>query len=322
MSRDAGCRLLGVLLLISLACITLAAQNVPAGVDQRHAGTPRMLRFSGTIPGAQGTVSASFALYAQQTGGAPLWLETHNVTLDQNGRYTILLGAQHARGVPVELFAAGEARWLGVQAEGQTELPRSLLVSVPYALSADNADRLGGLPPAAYLRAPQDAQGNYVNTAAMAAAAAAVTGTGTAGKLVKWSDAAGALADSIVTESGSTLNVAGGFSTTDGSGVGVVPYPNVRLNVGGTQTSGDNAFGMYMGSLTLQPSSGWDAYFHYGGGGTVDTRTGTTVSKAVAFYGETINKAGSGTITNTYGLWVNASTVGTNNYGAYIALRL
>jgi hypothetical protein len=282
-----------------------------------HQSVPPVLRFTGAIPGQTGAVAVSFALYAQQTGGAPLWLETQTVTLDLNGRYTIFLGANHARGLPLALFASGEARWLGVQSDGQTEQPRVLLASVPYALKSADAETLGGRPAAAYLLAPLDAQGNYVNSAAVAAAAYAVTGSGTTGKLVKWADANGALTDSLVTESGSTIAITGSLSTTDGSGIGVGPYGNVRLNVGGTQTGGDNAFGMYMGSLTLQPANNWDAFFHYGGGGVVDTGAGNTIRKAVAFYGETILKGGSGTIANTYGLWVNASTSGTNNYAGY-----
>ena len=49
-------------------------------------------------------------------------------------------------------FSNGEARWLGVQAESQPEQPRILLVSVPYALKASDAETLGGLPASAFLR--------------------------------------------------------------------------------------------------------------------------------------------------------------------------
>ena len=95
----------------------------------------------------------TFALYAEQTGGAPLWLETQNVTPDANGRYTVYLGANHANGVPLNLFASGEARWLGVQPEGQAEQTRAQLVSVPYALTAGDAQTLGGQPLSAFLLA-------------------------------------------------------------------------------------------------------------------------------------------------------------------------
>ena len=49
------------------------------------------------------------------------------------------------RGCPTDLFASGEARWLGIQAAGQAESPRILLVGVPYALEAGDADAVGGI---------------------------------------------------------------------------------------------------------------------------------------------------------------------------------
>jgi trimeric autotransporter adhesin len=59
---------------------------------------PRLVRFGGTVKDVNGNpltgvAGITFALYSEQTGGAPLWLETQNVTADSNGRYTALLGA-------------------------------------------------------------------------------------------------------------------------------------------------------------------------------------------------------------------------------------
>jgi hypothetical protein len=150
---------------------------------------PQLVKFSGTISGAPaGTVSVIFALYKDQTGGAPLWQEVQNLAVDASGHYTSLLGARSASGIPVEVFSNGEARWLGVEAERQPEQPRVLLVSVPYALKASDAETLGGLPASAFLRAvavpinapPSVVPASYVNTAAVTAAvnnavAAAIT---------------------------------------------------------------------------------------------------------------------------------------------------
>ena len=120
---------------------------------QDTAAVPQLVKFSGTISGAQaGTVGVIFALYKDQTGGAPLWQEVQNVAVDASGHYNSLLGARSATGIPLELFSNGEARWLGVQAEGQPEQPRVLLVSVPYALKASDSETLGGLPASAFLR--------------------------------------------------------------------------------------------------------------------------------------------------------------------------
>ena len=44
------------------------------------AAVPPLVKFSGTLANTQGTVGVIFALYTDQTGGAPLWLETQNVT--------------------------------------------------------------------------------------------------------------------------------------------------------------------------------------------------------------------------------------------------
>ncbi|HYG98453.1 MAG TPA: hypothetical protein VD837_04925 [Terriglobales bacterium] len=134
---------------------------------------PRVIRFGGVIKGTTGSpttgpVSVTFAIYKDQEGGAPLWLETQNVKLDANGRYTTLLGTNHAVGVPSDLFSSGEARWLGVQAEGQPEQSRVLLVSVPYALKAADADTLGGLPASAFMLAgtsTQKSEGGNVSVA-------------------------------------------------------------------------------------------------------------------------------------------------------------
>jgi len=49
-------------------------------VTATPATVPPLIKVSGTLANAQGTVGVTFALYAEQTGGAPLWLETQNVT--------------------------------------------------------------------------------------------------------------------------------------------------------------------------------------------------------------------------------------------------
>ncbi|MBZ5571561.1 MAG: hypothetical protein LAO09_06765 [Acidobacteriia bacterium] len=124
------------------------------------ADIPHWVRFSGTLRDAQGNprsgvVGATFALYKEEQGGTALWLETQNVQADSSGHYTMFLGVTKSGGLPQELFVSGEARWLGVQPEGQAEQPRTLLLSVPYAyaLKAGDAQTVGGLPPSAFVLA-------------------------------------------------------------------------------------------------------------------------------------------------------------------------
>jgi len=120
---------------------------------------PHLIHFAGVMmdPSGRplrGIAGITFSLYRDQQGGAALWLETQNVALDANGRYEVLLGAESSEGMPMEVFTSGEARWLGVQAQGQgAEQPRVLLVSVPYALKAADAQTVGGLPASAFVLA-------------------------------------------------------------------------------------------------------------------------------------------------------------------------
>jgi len=154
-----------VILLVWLFLVPTLMTQTPTAANQSMASTaqspsaaevPRLIKFSGTLLDVQdqpmaGPVGVTFALHAQQTGGAALWLETQNVKPDASGVYTVLLGANSANGVPAELFASGEARWLEVQVERQAEQPRVLLVSVPYALKAKDAETLGGKPASAFV---------------------------------------------------------------------------------------------------------------------------------------------------------------------------
>lgn len=80
-------------------------------------------------------------------------METQNVTADGKGNYTVQLGAATSSGLPLDLFSTGEARWLGAGINGGEEQPRVLLLSVPYALKAADAQTLGGLPPSAFMLA-------------------------------------------------------------------------------------------------------------------------------------------------------------------------
>jgi len=145
-------KLLCVLTALLLTASLFAQQRESA------VGVPSQVRFSGTLAANAGsprvgTAAVVFALYQQQKGGAPLWVETQNVQLDGQGRYTVNLGAVNA--LPKDVFSANEARWLGVQvlADAEPEQPRVMLVSVPYALKAQDAETLGGRPASAYLLA-------------------------------------------------------------------------------------------------------------------------------------------------------------------------
>jgi hypothetical protein len=136
-----------------------APQESSSAADSKGAASasrvPRLVRFSGTVEDPSGKsltgpADLHFAIYKDEADAAPLWQETQTLQLDEQGRYSVLLGVMQAEGLPVELFTSGEARWLGVQVGNLPEQPRVLLVSVPYALRAADAETLGGNPASAY----------------------------------------------------------------------------------------------------------------------------------------------------------------------------
>lgn len=142
-------------------CSILNAQQQPA-FSASSAIVPRLVNFSGQAADAEGKIipgiaGATFAIYKDQFEGSPLWLETQNIQGDAKGNYTVQLGATKPEGLPLDLFSSGEARWLGVSINGGSEQPRILLLSVPYALKAADAETIGGLPPSAFMLATSQA---------------------------------------------------------------------------------------------------------------------------------------------------------------------
>jgi hypothetical protein len=242
-----------VALALALCAVVLLSNANPPAQAQTAAATtvPRLVRFSGTARDLNGnalagTVGITFSLYAEQTGGAPLWLETQNVQADTTGRYSVLLGTTKAEGLPAELFTSEQARWVGVQVSGQAEQPRVLLVSAPYALKAGDAETVGGLPASAFVLA-NSAQASASKGASSAApstttsklssssvpANPAVTGKGVAGYVPVW-DTTSDIVDSVLFQKGTSI----GLNTTT---------PAVTLDVNGKTAARD--------TLTLVPKS-------------------------------------------------------------------
>jgi hypothetical protein len=172
----------------TLLCASIILAQQTSIATTTTTSVPNLIRYSGTLKDAQGAafafstpVGVTFALYNQQDGGAAVWQETQNVTADSNGQYSVILGSTTATGLPDDLFSQQEQRWLGVQVQGQEEQARVLLVSVPYAFKAHEADTLGGLPASAFIQAaPMSASGGTTidsGTAVNAVATAANSGS-------------------------------------------------------------------------------------------------------------------------------------------------
>jgi hypothetical protein len=216
--------LLGMVLVMTVLSAEMFSQSQHSVATNASAVVPTQVKFSGALTDVNGkplsgTVGVTFLLYKDEQGGAPLWMETQNVTPDKSGHYTVVLGSTTTQGLPTDLFASGEARWLGVQAQGQAEQPRVLLLSVPYALKAGDAQTVGGLPPSAFVLAVPAAgspavAASVANAVSVATApppaSSNVTTTGGTVNAIPMFTTATNIQNSLLTQAGTTaVNVGG-----------------------------------------------------------------------------------------------------------------
>ena len=225
------CVLTCVLLFVSINF----AQQVPT------TSVPNLIRYNGALPEAKSaaalspkTVSVTFAIYRQQEGGAPLWLETQSVSSDALGNYSVLLGVTDVAGLPADLFAQDEQRWLGVQVQGESEQARVLLASVPYALKSHDADTLGGLPASAFLQASASGGANGAQEVASPSGpalppGAVIGGDGLANYIPIWRTFS-YLQSSVIYQDPTTTNIGIG-TTTPGATLDVAG--NVKITGSG-----------------------------------------------------------------------------------------
>lgn len=221
-------------LFCSLSGFFVLAQDVQQTAQTTTATVPRLIRITGYVGDATGkpqtgTIGITFTLYKDESDIVGTWQETQTVSLDSTGRYSVLLGLTSARGLPLEVFSSGEARWLGVQPDAQAEQPRILLLSVAYALKAADADMLGGRPASDFLLANSQSPlqaatgaggtksptGNQASLAAgivplitsnTACAAVVSDGTGTGSQLAKFTAPCN-IENSAIFESGGKVGI-------------------------------------------------------------------------------------------------------------------
>jgi hypothetical protein len=282
---------------------------------------PRLIKHGGTLLDEQGQamkspVGVTFALYSQEFGGAALWMETQNVATDAKGNYTVLLGANSALGVSAELFNSGEARWLGVQVEREAERPRVLLVSVPYALKAGDAQTLGGQPLSAFQMAVAGSNGTASNSAVSNGLQPAATeqaneivctsGTACSATFIPQFNSNGGsstVKNSIMKQSSGNILVSGSLSASSTIHSANTISANKNIAAGGTVSGAAGVVGT--------SSTSADAIFGQNTGGGIGVHgTSTVAGGSPAIWGENFATSG-GIADGVHGVAHSAGSTGT-----------
>lgn len=192
-------------------------QNLAAQVIEQGS-VPKLVKFSGTLrdEGGQpivGSATLTFSVYRSNDDASPLWSETRVVRTDNEGKYSVLLGATKADGIDTNVFASHAGRYIGVRIDGRPELARAALVSVPYALKAGDAEMLGGLTAGDFVLTRSAREKliragvqNSGTQAALETFGAVVSGANSTGKIAKFT-ATDTVGDSVMTESGGNVGI-------------------------------------------------------------------------------------------------------------------
>jgi hypothetical protein len=100
----------GMVVVVLLLCLSFFSQAQQTVATNNDVVVPPLVNFSGVLTDINGkpltgVVGVTFYLYKEEQGGAPLWMETQNVTPNKAGCYTVRLGSTSSQGLPADLFA-------------------------------------------------------------------------------------------------------------------------------------------------------------------------------------------------------------------------
>jgi hypothetical protein len=251
------------------------------------------------------------------------------VQLDGTGHYTVLVGATSPSGLPLDLFTTGAARWLGVQPglSGVGEQPRVLLVGMPYALKAADADTLGGKPASAFVLSESQTTSGTTSAGAsgtvvapiIAGAApgidaansalgssapigASISGTGTTNFIPIWKTST-TLGNSLLSQNGSAVQFPATGTATSTKGFNSNALDLLASSFNKTSATTVNQHFRWqaepVGSDTSSPSGKLSLLFASGTGALAETGLSIANTGRITFAsGQTFPGIGSGTVTS------------------------
>jgi len=212
------------------------AQLTTEPATQATTPPPTVIPLNGQLKDAAGnprtgTVALKLSLYTAANDTTPIWIEDQLAALDAYGNYAVYFGATRDTGLPPELFATGSARWAGVTPAGEAELPRTLVLSVPYASKAEAADSLSGKRATDFVLSenlegilkawgvPLSTDGTGLSSDGTQMSSTSSSSSSTPNTVVKYLDSLGTMGGSAITETGGNVGIG---TTTPGSTLHVV----------------------------------------------------------------------------------------------------
>jgi hypothetical protein len=205
---------------IFLPVLVLVVASIPAMAQMEqteavnHPVVPQIASYAGLASDRAGdTVEMVFKIYSGAEGGDALWSETQRVSVGQDGKYSVMLGSATEGGLPQTVFAAGQARWLGVGIERARERERVLLSSVPYAMKSADAESLAGHAASDFVTqeqltqlAAQSAQQGVAAPEVHPDGSGPVSGLGAPGLVPLWTGA-NTIGNSVIYQNGSFIGI-------------------------------------------------------------------------------------------------------------------
>jgi len=240
-------------------------------------GVPQTVNFQANLTDAggadiDGVVSMTFRIYDGETGGAPLWTEVQDVTVD-NGFFTVVLGNNNAITLPFDT-----KYWLSIEADGDGEMsPRFELASAPYSFKAQDAETLEGKQAIDFANASHTHDASEIATGTLPVGVIPVdntSGTVAAGDDPRF------------------LSLVQKASLTGGGNCGLHNHevlPQAHTHAGGDVTSqvgsaatADTAFDVAWGNVSGKPAS-YTPDTHTHAGGDVTSQVGSAATADTAF---------------------------------------
>ena len=233
---------------LSLIFVAIGASSTLAAVPQLI-NLQSLVTDSAGNPYPDGTHTATFSIYDDQSGGSLLWTETNNTVGVLNSRFNVLLGSIEP--LHDSVFAGIEA-WLEIEFDGVLVGKRVRLVSSGYAhrISTVDGARGGEISGDVLIDATSNANALEVrqHTAGSRAGRFENTSlTGTEAALLGVSNGSGAGVVGFNPWGGPGMSCGGGFSVTDENF-----HTKFEVNPYGTQGGGNACLRQSSGDTTIE----------------------------------------------------------------------